>query len=84
MTWSLHQLLVALHADVEQRLRAIRENIAHPTSKGDASEQVWLALLNEYLPKRYCAERAFAVDSDGRFSEQIDVRLRQTVHAVDV
>ncbi len=45
----------------------------HPTTKGDASETVWLELLQKYLPKRYQVEKAHIVDSNGDFSEQIDV-----------
>ena len=41
--------------------------------KGDASESVWLELLNKYLPERYRAATAHVVDSEGEFSDQIDV-----------
>jgi hypothetical protein len=34
---------------------------------------VWLELLQTYLPQRYQATSAHVVDSEGRFSEQIDV-----------
>ena len=37
------------------------------------SENVWLDLLNTYLPKRYQAAKAHVVDSNGTFSDQIDV-----------
>ena len=47
--------------------------MGHPGAKGDASESVWLQMLNDYLPKRYEAAKAFVVDSHGHFSEQIDV-----------
>lgn len=40
---------------------------------GDASEAVWLELLQTYLPRRYQTESAHVVDSEGDFSEQIDV-----------
>ena len=42
-------------------------------SQGDASQMVWLEMLQTYLPKRYQADTAFIVDSKGIFSEQIDV-----------
>lgn len=71
--WSLSRLLSNLHADVELRLRFARESFGHPGAKGDASESVWLEMLDTYLPKRYCVERAFVVDSRGNFSQQIDV-----------
>ena len=53
--------------------KSARQSLAHPGTKGDASESVWLDLLNTYLPKRYKAAKAHVVDSRGTFSEQIDV-----------
>ncbi len=71
--WSLPGLLKNLHKDIESKLSIVRDSIAHPGAKGDGSENVWLELLNTYLPKRYQAANAFVVDSKGIFSEQIDV-----------
>ncbi len=71
--WSLPQLLAGLHDTIEQRLATARKAFAHPGTKGDASERVWLELLKTYLPQRYQAETAHVVDSAGNFSEQIDV-----------
>jgi hypothetical protein len=71
--WSLPRLLGNLHEDIERRLAAAREAFAHPGTKGDASEGVWLELLKTYLPERYQADAAHVVDSDGKFSDQLDV-----------
>jgi hypothetical protein len=71
--WSLDTLFTHLHEDIESRLNTARKTLAHPGAKGDASENVWLKLLQEYLPERYKAEKAFVVDSKGVFSQQIDV-----------
>lgn len=71
--WSLEKILANVHNDIERRLAAVRESFAHTTTKGDASENVWLELFQRYLPKRYQAERAHIVDSNGAFSQQIDV-----------
>ncbi len=71
--WSLSQLLAGLHDDIERRLATARKTFGHPTTKGDASEHVWLDLLQTYLPRRYRTEKAHVVDSNGVFSEQIDV-----------
>jgi hypothetical protein len=71
--WSLPVLLATLHKDIERRLEAAREAFGHPVSKGDASEHVWLEMLQKYLPQRYQAAKAHVVDSHGVFSEQIDV-----------
>jgi hypothetical protein len=71
--WSLPKLLGGLHDDIERRLATARQTLAHPGAKGDASEHVWLELLQAYLPKRYHAAKAHVVDSNGEFSDQIDV-----------
>ena len=71
--WSLHEVLSSLHDDVEGRLEHPRKALAHPVAKGDASESVWRKLLQTYLPKRYRVTTAHIVDSEGMFSEQIDV-----------
>lgn len=71
--WSLSQLLEGLHTDIQQRLEKCRKCFEHPGTKGNASETVWLELLQTYLPKRYQAETAHIVDCEGNFSDQIDV-----------
>lgn len=57
---------------MEQELQTARV-LGHPTTKGDASENVWLELLKDYLPKRYQAAKAHVVDSNGAFSDQLDI-----------
>lgn len=71
--WSLPALLSGLHRSVHQRLDSAREVAGHPVTKGDASEAIWLGLLQDYLPERYRARRAVVVDSAGHFSQQIDI-----------
>jgi hypothetical protein len=71
--WSLSDLLGGLHDDIQQKLATARKAFAHPTTKGDASEQVWLEMLRMYLPQRYQTAKAHVVDSHGKFSQQIDV-----------
>jgi Domain of unknown function (DUF6602) len=71
--WSLSQLLASLHEDIQQRLAIVRKSFNHPATKGDASEGVWIEMLEKYLPKRYQAATAHVVDSLGNFSQQIDV-----------
>ena len=72
-TWSLNVLLEGLHSDIEQKLSTARKAFGHPGSKGDASEEIWLEMLKTYLPKRYSVNKAFVVDSQGNFSDQIDI-----------
>jgi hypothetical protein len=71
--WSLTVLLAGLHDDIQRKLETVRQSFSHPTTKGDASEKVWLELLQTYLPQRYQAAKAHVVDSNGVFSDQIDV-----------
>jgi hypothetical protein len=71
--WSLTQLLASLHEDIQQRLAIVRKSFNHSGTKGDASESVWIEMLDKYLPKRYQAATAHVVDSLGNFSQQIDV-----------
>jgi hypothetical protein len=71
--WSLSTLLAGLHQDIELQLSIARQAFAHPGAKGDATEGVWLKLLQQYLPQRYQAASAHVVDSTGAFSDQIDV-----------
>ena len=71
--WSLVKLLASLHDDIEHRLAVARRTFGHPGTKGDASEHVWLELLQKYLPQRYQAAKAHVVDSHDGVSEQIDV-----------
>jgi hypothetical protein len=73
--WSLSTLLAGLHDDIQQRLDTARKSFGHPGTKGDASESIWLELLQTYLPERYRAATAHIVDSKGIFSDQIDVAI---------
>ncbi|MEW5425200.1 DUF6602 domain-containing protein [Amorphus sp. 3PC139-8] len=71
--WSLSDILTNLHDDIQGRLQRARQSFGHAGTKGDASENVWLELLQKYLPARYQAANAHVVDSMGNFSDQIDV-----------
>lgn len=70
--WSLAILFADFHDKIERELATAR-NLGHPTEKGDASEQVWIDVFNHYLPRRYECRKGFVVDSEGTFSQQIDV-----------
>lgn len=71
--WSLARVLENLHSDIQNRLAVARSSFAHPGTKGDASESIWIEVFQRYLPQRYQAEKAHVVDSKGVFSQQIDV-----------
>ena len=70
---NLANLLGGMHENVRTNLELARKNFSHPGTKGDAAENVWISLFNEYLPARYTAEKAHIVDSTGQQSDQIDV-----------
>jgi hypothetical protein len=69
----LTEILDGLQARLEGGLRGNRAAVTHPGARGEASEEDWLRLLNDHLPRRYQADRAFVIDSRGDCSEQIDV-----------
>jgi len=71
--WSLSTLFESLHDEIQESLARARKSMGHSVPKGDASEYIWIDLFTTYLPDRYRVERAFIVDSDGSFSDQIDV-----------
>lgn len=73
MTFSIPTLLESLHKGIEARLTIARAAIGHPGSKGDASEAIWLELLETYLPRRYSVTKGHVCDSQNSFSEQLDV-----------
>ena len=70
---SLEVILANLHALIQKDLEIARQSLEHSGTKGDASEIVWLEILNRYLPTRYSAMKAHVVDSRGAFSDQMDV-----------
>lgn len=72
-TWNLPKLFTAIQNDVVTHLETARHALNHPGDKGDASEQVWIDLLSEYLPRRYQVASAHVVDSKGEVSHQIDI-----------
>jgi len=72
ITVDIRELFLSLQKQMQTRLETNRCHIAHPGSKGDATEECWRDMLGDYLPQRYRVERAFVVDCDGGLSEQID------------
>jgi hypothetical protein len=70
---SLQELFCDLQAEMDKRLHTKRKNVHHSGAKGSGTELNWTDMLNDYLPKRYQADRAFVVDSTGAISEQIDI-----------
>src|SRR4051812_856810 len=82
--WSLPTLFEGVHEKVQAELELARRALAHPTTKGDASEDVWLHLFNTYLPRRYRAAKAFVADSNNEFSLQLDVVIYDELYTPPV
>lgn len=70
---SLTQLFDGLHRSLESELGIVRGTIGHAGTMGSVSEDRWIRMLSEHLPKRYKVNRAFVIDSNGACSDQIDV-----------
>lgn len=64
--FSLQQQMIA-------KLSTERKILFHPSTKGDATELNWLHWMKVYLPKRYCVDKAFAIDCSGTISDQLDM-----------
>lgn len=70
---NIKEVFKGLQAQMEAKLTFNRKVVKHPTAKGTATELEWAEMLATYLPKRYCADCAFVIDSKGNISEQIDI-----------
>jgi len=70
---NLRDVFLGLQGQMALKLSSNRKNILHPGTKGDACELAWIEMLSQYLPSRYCADKAFVMDCDGNISQQIDV-----------
>ncbi len=70
---NIGKLFYGLQKQMLAQLNVNREFIPHSTSKGDSLEDVWIQWLRNYLPNRYCVDKAIIIDSVGNFSEQIDL-----------
>lgn len=70
---TLKKIFHNLQKQMIQKLSSDREIIFHAPAKGTATELNWIDWLKKYLPNRYQVDQAFIIDSNGRFSEQIDL-----------
>ena len=69
----LRRIFLGLQAEMIAKLQTARQNIHHPGTKGDVSENSWLKMLETYLPRRYAVQKAIIVDSEGKISDAIDI-----------
>ncbi len=69
----LRELFKGLQNQMIAQLNTNRDFIKHSTSKGDSLENTWIDWLRNYLPNRYCVDKAIIIDSVGQLSDQIDL-----------
>ena len=70
----LTMLFAALQDEMLSRVK-FSNILDHPTDQGDNAEVSWIEWFNNYLPKRYKANKATVIDSNGNVSNQIDIVL---------
>lgn len=69
----LKQLFNGMQKQMSAQLNTNREFINHSGSKGDALENAWIEWLRNYLPNRYCVDKAIVIDHEGKTSHQMDI-----------
>lgn len=62
----------AIAKSLSSRVSAAACYTPHGPSAGDASEDIWIDIIREYLPRRYEVHSGFVIDSYGNESRQID------------
>lgn len=70
---TLNRLFNHVHKELRTKLELARDTLDHPTAKGTRSEDLWIELFRNYLPKRYDVHRAFVIDSKDALSDQMDI-----------
>jgi hypothetical protein len=68
----LRERLIDVERQFRDELLHMQKSITHDPTMGDAVEDSWIALLRKYLPNRYCVAKAFAIDHEGKTTDQLD------------
>lgn len=71
MTFDLKQRFAELQAELTLKLN--RKTVNHGPTIGDQTELNWHAMLDDFLPNRYCIGNGFVADIHGGVSQQIDL-----------
>lgn len=71
MTFNLNQRFADLQAELTLKLN--RTTVNHGPTIGDQTELNWHAMLDDFLPNRYCVGNGFVADIHGDLSQQIDL-----------
>lgn len=66
-------LFLSLQNEFLAELNTTREYVKHKGTMGAVSESTWSEWLVTYLPSRYAVSKGFAIDCEGRLSEEIDI-----------
>lgn len=82
----LTDLYISTQSVMEAKLQASRLSFDHAPTKGEVTESNWIEWMRAYLPKRYCIDRAFVIDSNNHVSDQMDLVIydQQYSHLVFV
>lgn len=70
---SLKEVFSGVQKQMIEKMESDRKTIPHAPTLGDEGESNWLEIFQNYLPKRYQAEKAFVIDSEGKISQQQDI-----------
>ena len=70
--FDLRHAFEAKSDELVARMKAASRLTGHGPTIGDASEEGWRVMLEDFLPKRYAVSKAFVVDSQGSQSLQLD------------
>ena len=70
---SLKDVFSGLQKQMIEKMESDRKTIPHAPTLGDEGESNWLEIFQNYLPRRYQAEKAFVIDSEGKISQQQDI-----------
>lgn len=62
-----------MQVQMQSTLDLGRTQITHNGEMGEAAEESWRKWLRQYLPKRYCVDKAIVIDCEGNTSDQIDI-----------
>lgn len=83
---SIAELYSCMQADMKVALQTSRRAFDHNPTKGESTETDWIKWMRDYLPHRYCVDRAFVIDCENHVSDQIDLVIydQQYSHPVFV
>jgi hypothetical protein len=69
----LREAFIDVQAELELKLKRAAQSIGHAGTQGAVTEDYWIDVFRDYLPKRYEVATGFIIDSRGDRSEQIDI-----------